>query len=64
MVLELHQLQLPDSVTIEYLDVDTFPEWQQAFGDKVPLLLTPDGQELSRYFLDPDVVIPYLASGQ
>lgn len=40
-----------DQATITVLDVDTCQDWQQAYGDRVPVLCL-DGRELSVARLD------------
>jgi hypothetical protein len=60
MILELQELEGIAAAAIDYLDVDGDPHWQRDYGDKVPLLHTQDGVELSRYFLEPQVVLRHL----
>ena len=60
--MELQQMPDLEGVTLSYHDVDSRPEWQQQYGAKVPLLLTTEGDELCRYFLDPLIVNQYLST--
>ena len=41
--------------TLVVQDIDTRPDWQAAYGDKVPVV-EADGRELCRYHLDRDGV--------
>lgn len=43
-------------------DVDTRPEWADAYGLYVPVLFV-DGIEVSRYQLDRETVVSLLAAG-
>jgi hypothetical protein len=46
---------------LRQVDVDTSPELQRSFGELVPLLASPDGVEICRYFLDGERLERYLA---
>jgi len=43
-------------------DVDTRPEWADAYGLYVPVLIV-DGNEVSRYRMDREIVVALLAAG-
>lgn len=43
-------------------DVDSRPEWAEAYGIYVPVLFV-DGIELSRYQMDREAVVSLLAAG-
>ena len=51
MVQQLHELQLEYTFDCVTLDVDARPDWAEAMGDKVPLLIAGE-TEICRYFLD------------
>jgi len=51
MVQQLHELQLEYAFDWVTLDVDARPDWAEAMGDKVPLLIAGE-TEICRYFLD------------
>ena len=60
MLAALRQLQGRYDFDIEVVDVDRDPRLEEAWGDKVPVLL--DGErELCHYYLDVDVVDARLA---
>ena len=48
---------------LKLVDVDTSPELQRSYGDLVPLLAGPDGDEVCRYFLDGERLERYLRGG-
>ena len=48
-------------VAIEVIDVDSDPQLEARWGELVPVLLTPDGDELCHYHLDQAAVSAYLA---
>lgn len=66
MQIELHQEGYLESVDtngvrlIEQRDVDESSEWQKAYGDLVPLLLSSENEEICRYFYDPQRLKSYL----
>lgn len=43
----------PGRFELEKADVDSRPEWRQAYGIRIPVLLDPSGQVLSEGRLDP-----------
>ena len=47
--------------TIEVRDVDTRPEWAEAYGELVPVLIAND-QEVCRYHLDQSALRAVLES--
>ncbi len=55
MVAELERLRGRHDFAIEVVDVDRFPDLEEKWGDKVPVLL--DGErEICHYFLDLEVL--------
>ena len=54
----------PGRFELEKADVDSRPEWRQAYGIRIPVLLDASGQVLSEGHLDPARVAAALgASG-
>ena len=60
MIAALQQLQGRFSFEIEVIDVDSHPELEEKWGDKVPVLLDGD-RELCHYHLDVEAVDARLA---
>jgi thioredoxin reductase (NADPH) len=58
---ELMLLAICADVSIVVDDVDDFPELEDAWGEKVPVLFGGDRRELCHYHLDARVVHAYLA---
>ncbi|MBT0961394.1 glutaredoxin family protein [Denitromonas iodatirespirans] len=48
-------------VSIDVIDVDSDPALEARWGELVPVLLTPEGEELCHYHLDTAAVRAYLA---
>jgi thioredoxin reductase (NADPH) len=44
------------------VDVDADPALEQAYGERVPVLCTPDGSELFHYFIDQTALDAYFAA--
>ena len=60
---ELRRVQPDWGFALQLRDVDARPEWVDAFGDKVPLLVAAgpaENLEISRYFLDLEKLRRYL----
>lgn len=38
--------------SVAVVDVDTDPELETRYGERVPVLVGPDGREICHYFLD------------
>ena len=52
MLRALEGLQDELQFTVQSVDVDTDPVLEARFGEWVPVLVGPDGQEICHYFLD------------
>jgi glutaredoxin len=60
MIAALHTLQGRFSFELTVVDVDTNPEVETRFGDKVPVLMYGD-RELCHYFMDEPIVSAVLS---
>jgi hypothetical protein len=63
MVDQLAECQGETAFNLELIDVDTDSKTRDEYGSYVPLLETPDGSCLSKYFLDKDKLLRYLEGG-
>jgi len=61
MLLDLHPLQQEFGFSLTAVDVDSDPALERAYGDRVPVLASPQG-ELCHYFLDEDILRRYFAA--
>lgn len=43
-------------LTIETVDVDEDPALEARYGERVPVLVDPEGEEICHYFLDPEAL--------
>ncbi|MEC9406237.1 MAG: glutaredoxin family protein [Pseudomonadota bacterium] len=50
-----------DAIALEHRDVDARDDWRAWYGQDVPVLLTPGGEELCRHRLDEARVRAWLA---
>jgi thiol-disulfide isomerase/thioredoxin len=57
----LERLQHELRFTFEVVDVDLDPELEERYGELVPVLAGPDGQEICHYFLDVEALSDRLA---
>jgi glutaredoxin len=60
MIAILRRLQAELRFELEIVDVDSAPELERRYGEKVPVL-TRGGEEICQYRLDPAVFAEYLA---
>lgn len=42
--------------TVETVDVDEDPALEARYGERVPVLVDPEGEEICHYFLDPEAL--------
>lgn len=61
MLAELQSLQPGLAFTLDVVEISDNPELEQAYGARVPVLVTPAG-ELCHYFLDPEKLRCYFAA--
>ncbi len=61
MVYELAPLQAHYGFRTEAVDIDASPELVSRYGERVPVLVGPEG-ELCHYFLDPEALHRYFAA--
>lgn len=59
-LLEAQRARLPFELAL--VDVDSDPQLEQAYGERVPVLCTPEGSELFHYFIDENVLDAYFAA--
>ena len=59
MIAGLRQLQAGFHFELEIVDVDSVPELERRYGEKVPVLAC-GGDEICHYHLEPAVVTDYL----
>jgi glutaredoxin len=52
MAAALRELREPLGFTLEIVDVDADPATEARYGDLVPVLTDPQGEEICHYFLD------------
>lgn len=52
MLRALEGLQDELQFTVQIVDVDADPVLEARYGERVPVLVGPDGQEICHYFLD------------
>lgn len=50
--------------TVEAVDVDADPGLEARYGERVPVLVGPDGREICHYFLDESALMSYFGVGQ
>jgi hypothetical protein len=50
-------------LSLEFIDVDRDDEGLSAYRTRIPVLETPQGECLSEYFLDEEVLLSYLEGG-
>lgn len=60
MIAGLRELQTGFQFGLDIVDVDSRPELEQCYGDKVPVLTCGD-TEICHYRLEPAVISEYLA---
>ena len=60
MIADLRRLQGDLQFELEIVDVDSAPELERRYGEKVPVL-AHGGEEICHYRLDPAVFTEYLA---
>ena len=60
MVSDLQRLVQDRGFHLELIDVERTPGKLDAYGSRVPVLESPDGECLSEYFLDEDKLMSYL----
>jgi len=60
MIHALEQLRAEHGFELDVLDVDSRPEWERRYGERVPVLLHGD-TEICHYFLDHQALTAYLA---
>jgi len=61
MVAALRALQGQLAFRLELLDVDTDPDLEARFGERVPVLVDSQGAEICHYWLDEDALRKRLA---
>lgn len=59
MIAALHRMQADFDFELEIVDVDSDPELERRYGEKVPVLACGD-DEICHYRLEPAVVTEYL----
>jgi glutaredoxin len=60
MIDALKEVQQTKSFEFRVIDVDENPEWEEKYGELVPVLLAGD-EEICHYHLDYDALNAYLA---
>ena len=57
---ELAMRFAPPQLTLEIADVDSRADWREAYGLRIPVLLTPAGEALCSVHLDVEAVETFL----
>jgi len=56
MVAALRRVQAQLGFELEVFDVDAHPDLERRFGERVPVLVDPQGGEICHYWLDEDAL--------
>ena len=57
---QLRRIRGSWSLSLTEVDVDSDPELRTRYGDRVPVLEAPDGEEICQYFFDEDRLYRYV----
>jgi glutaredoxin len=60
MIAALKEVQQSQSFEFHVIDVDENPEWEEKYGELVPVLLAGD-EQICHYYLDNEALNAYLA---